>query len=155
MTSALCLAGLDVAGRLRQPIIIDIGPSTGRYGSGFEDSEETPPTTSRWTRANAEFDVPLDVDASNVTFSVRAARYLDEPTHISVTGDLTLHGVTKPVAVSLEVGGPIAGREKSRVVGFSGTFNVKRSEWGMTKPIGPDTSSDDVLMMLSFEAIKM
>ena len=85
--STLFVAGLDVAGRLRQPIIIDIGPSTGRYGSGFEDSEETPPTTSRWTRANAEFDVPLDVDASNVTFSVRAARYLDEPTQVRVTSN--------------------------------------------------------------------
>ena len=76
---------LDIAGRLRQPITVDIGPSTGRYGSGFEDSEETPPTTSRWTRQNAEFDVPLNVEASAVRFSVRAARYLDDPTRITVT----------------------------------------------------------------------
>ncbi|MEO5761483.1 MAG: hypothetical protein ABIR28_04140 [Vicinamibacteria bacterium] len=76
---------LDVAGRFRQPIMVDIGPSTGRYGSGFEDSEETPPTTSRWTRQDAEFDVPLNVNASVVHFSVRAARYVDEPTHINVT----------------------------------------------------------------------
>ncbi len=87
---ALALLGLfagllDLAGRLRQPIMVDIGPSTGRYGSGFEDSEETPPTTSRWTRANAEFDIPLAVDASLARFSVRAARYLDDPTRISVT----------------------------------------------------------------------
>jgi len=89
---ALALLGgfaalLDLGGRLRQPIIVDIGPSTGRYGSGFEDSEETPPTTSRWTRQNAEFDIPLSVDASPVLFSVRAARYLDEPTRITVTVD--------------------------------------------------------------------
>jgi hypothetical protein len=76
---------LDLAGRLRQPILVDIGPSTGRYGSGFEDSEETPPTTSRWTRPNAKFDIPLYVDASMARFSVRAARYLDDPTHITVT----------------------------------------------------------------------
>ncbi|MBX7184042.1 MAG: hypothetical protein K1Y01_02760 [Vicinamibacteria bacterium] len=82
---ALFFVLLDAAGRLRQPIIVDIGPSTGRYGSGFEDSEETPPTTSRWTRQKAEFDIPLEVDASMARFSVRAARYLDEPTHITVT----------------------------------------------------------------------
>ncbi|MBK5257392.1 MAG: hypothetical protein JJE39_15300 [Vicinamibacteria bacterium] len=76
---------LDIAGRFRQPIVVDIGPSTGRYGSGFEDSEETPPTTSRWTRQNAEFDIPLSVDASVGRFSVRAARYLDDPTPITVT----------------------------------------------------------------------
>ncbi len=76
---------LDIAGRFRQPIIVDIGPSTGRYGSGFEDSEETPPTTSRWTRQNAEVDLPLAVDAVMARFSVRAARYLDEPTLITAT----------------------------------------------------------------------
>lgn len=76
---------LDGAGRLRQPIVVDIGPSTGRYGSGFLDSEETPPTTSRWTRQTAEFDIPLDVDGAVATFSLRAARYLDEPTHVSLT----------------------------------------------------------------------
>jgi len=82
---ALFFVLLDGAGRLRQPILVDIGPSTGRHGSGFEDSEETPPTTSRWTRPNAEFDIPLAVDASMARFSVRAARYLDEPTRITVT----------------------------------------------------------------------
>jgi hypothetical protein len=87
---ALALLGgfaalLDLAGRLRQPIIVDIGPSTGRYGSGFEDSEETPPTTSRWTRQNAEFDIPLSVEASLAHFSVRAGRYLDDSTRITVT----------------------------------------------------------------------
>ena len=76
---------LDLAGRLRQPIMVDIGPSTGRYGSGFEESEETPPTTSRWTRQIAGFDIPLEVDASPVRFSLRAARYLDTPTLIKVT----------------------------------------------------------------------
>ena len=85
LLSAFFAAGLDVAGRFRQPILVDIGPSTGRYGSGFEDSEETPPTTSRWTRPNAEFAIPLDVEASTVHFSVRAARYLDQPTRITVT----------------------------------------------------------------------
>lgn len=82
---ALFFVLLDGAGRLAQPILVDIGPSTGRYGSGFLDSEETPPTTSRWTRSNAEFDIPLEVDASMARFSLRAARYLDEPTHVTVT----------------------------------------------------------------------
>ena len=78
---------LDLSGRLRAPILVDIGPSTGRYGSGFEDSEETPPTTSRWTRANAAFDVPLNLIASPARISVRAARYLDDPTTITVAVD--------------------------------------------------------------------
>jgi len=76
---------LDLAGRFRQPILVDIGPSTGRYGSGFEESEETPPTTLRWTRQEAVFDIPLSAEASVGRLSVRAARFLDDPTHISVT----------------------------------------------------------------------
>mgnify|MGYP003381965020 CR=1 FL=1 len=87
---ALCLVGLfalllGAAGGFRQPIIVDIGPSTGRYGSGFEDSEETPPTTSRWTRQSAAFDIPLHVSGGPARFSVRAARYLDEPTPVRVS----------------------------------------------------------------------
>lgn len=78
---------LDLAGRCRQPILVDIGPSTGRYGSGFEDSEERPPTTLRWTRQAAGFDIPLNVEASPARFSVRAGRYLDEPTLIRVAVD--------------------------------------------------------------------
>ena len=68
---ALFAGMLELAGRLRQPILIDIGPSTGRYGSGFEESEETPPTTSRWTFQNAEFDVPLAVEASTAVTPYR------------------------------------------------------------------------------------
>src|SRR5262245_24571489 len=83
--TALFAVILGIAGRLGRPIVVDIGPSTGRYGSGFEDSEETPPTTSRWTRSLAEFDVPLDVVASPARLSVRAARYLDDPTLVTVT----------------------------------------------------------------------
>ena len=97
VATALALLGffaflLFLAGERRPAIVVDIGPSTGRYGSGFEDSEETPPTTSRWTRQNAEFDIPLQVDASPARISVRAARYLDDPTRIT----LTMNG--KPVA---------------------------------------------------------
>jgi hypothetical protein len=83
---------LDFAGRFRQPIMVDIGPSSGRYGSGFEDSEERPPTTLRWTRQTAGFDIPLNVDASLARLSVRAGRYLDTPTLIRVGVD------GKPVA---------------------------------------------------------
>jgi len=94
---ALFAGMLDLAGRLRPPIVVDIGPSTGRYGSGFEDSEETPPTTSRWTRQNAEFDIPLAVDASPARVSVRAARYLDDPTRITVTmGGRPVAGFEQP-----------------------------------------------------------
>ena len=75
---------LNLAGRWRQPIIVDIGPSTGRYGLGFEDSEETPPTTSRWTHQVAEFDIPLEVAPSMARFSIRAARYLDGPTQVTI-----------------------------------------------------------------------
>jgi hypothetical protein len=84
---ALYAVLLNGAGRFRQPIVVDIGPSTGRYGSGFEDSEETPPTTSRWTRQTANLDLPLIVDAAPVRFSVRAARYLDEATRITLTSN--------------------------------------------------------------------
>jgi hypothetical protein len=126
---------LDLAGRLRRPIVVDIGPSTGRYGSGFEDSEETPPTTSRWTRSNAGFDIPLSVDASLARFSVRAARYLDEPTRVTVSVD----------------GGPFASFEQPR-----GRQRIQEIEAPLPEgPLNLGLSSDDPKLGLALDWIRI
>ena len=69
-----------------------------------------------------------------------------------VAGKLELHGVARPVTVVMEqVGGgkdPWGGYR----VGFEGSFKIKRSEFGMTKMIGP--ASDEVRITLAFEGIK-
>jgi polyisoprenoid-binding protein YceI len=54
-------------------------------------------------------------------------------------GDLTLHGVTKPVVADLEYLGTGEFRGNP-IAAFEARFTIKRSEFGMTKYIAPDGS---------------
>ena len=85
-----------------------------------------------------------------ITFKSTAVKMTDD-THFAVTGDLTMHGVTKAISVLLAKSGPVDGRE-GPVIGIEGTFSVKRSEWGMMKPIG--AGSDEVQVTIAIEAAK-
>ena len=70
-----------------------------------------------------------------------------------VTGDLTLHGVTKSVTVTVtkvgEGNDPYGGYR----VGFETTFSVKRSEFGITYGL-PAAVSDDITLIVSFEGVR-
>ena len=72
--------------------------------------------------------------------------------HARLTGDLTLHGVTKPVTVSLEFTGEGKDMKGNPLVGFEGTFTLSRKEFGITEMAG--MLGDDVRLMVSLEAAK-
>jgi polyisoprenoid-binding protein YceI len=71
-----------------------------------------------------------------------------------VTGDLTLHGVTKPVTLDVKLNKegehPMT---KKKAVGFSASATVKRSEFGIVKYV-PDVA-DDVKIDIESEAQAM
>jgi polyisoprenoid-binding protein YceI len=72
------------------------------------------------------------------------------PTTGKITGDLTLHGVTK--AVTLETsfnGGGVNPLSKAYVLGFNATGIVKRSEFGITTYV--PAIGDDVKLTISAE----
>jgi polyisoprenoid-binding protein YceI len=58
-----------------------------------------------------------------------------------LSGDLTLHGVTKPVTLDIAFNGVGPGLTGGTRVGFSGTGRIKRSEFGVTggRPFAGDT----------------
>jgi polyisoprenoid-binding protein YceI len=62
--------------------------------------------------------------------------------HGQLTGDLTLHGVTKPVTLDVDFNGVGPGLLGAGTrMGFSGTGKIKRSEFGVTaaRPFAGDT----------------
>jgi polyisoprenoid-binding protein YceI len=69
-----------------------------------------------------------------------------------VTGDLTMHGVTKPVTIRMEMGGPITDPWKKQRIGFDGSVVVQRSQWGIGKVQG--NGDDDVRLTIAIEAVK-
>jgi polyisoprenoid-binding protein YceI len=82
-----------------------------------------------------------------------APKKTDTGITLEVTGDLTLHGVTKPVTLELQkLGeGPGPGGNDFRT-GFSGTAKLKRSDFGMTNMVGP--VGDEVAITISIEGIR-
>jgi len=85
-----------------------------------------------------------------ITFSSTAVKPIEGG--YEVTGDLTMHGETKPVTFSLKGGNviPVQGAQKT---GFSTSQIVlKRSEYGVGKPT--PMLGDEVFVTISFEGAK-
>ncbi|MGH7925781.1 MAG: YceI family protein [Candidatus Binatus sp.] len=81
------------------------------------------------------------------------------PNKWKVTGDLTLHGVTKPVVLDVEgSGAPITDPMGNTRAGASATTNIKRSDFGLTwnkaLEAGGVMVGDEVAISIDLEAIK-
>jgi len=88
---------------------------------------------------------------------------LTSPNTAKVTGDLTFHGVTKPVTLDVTFNGgyaqlPMPGAPKAAHIGFSAETKIKRSEFGMTayipKPGSTIGIGDEVEIMIEAEFTK-
>ena len=75
-----------------------------------------------------------------------------------LTGDLTIHGVTRPVTLRIESEGAAKDPWGGERVGFSGTAKIKRSDFGLTwnqvLEAGGVVVGDDVKISLDVELIK-
>ena len=71
---------------------------------------------------------------------------------LEVTGDLTMHGETKPVTFSLKGGGSAEFPKGVKRTGYSTELVLKRSEFGVGKP-NPGLG-DEVHVEISFEGTK-
>lgn len=87
-----------------------------------------------------------------MTFKSTSVKQTGDKT-ADVTGDLTLHGVTKPVTLAVTYNNtgkhPMMPRMET---GFSATANIKRSEFGMTENI--PMIGDDVEIRIEVEAYR-
>src|ERR1019366_9145379 len=83
----------------------------------------------------------------------------DGPGKWKVTGDLTIHGVTKPVVLEVEGSGePIHDPMGNTPAGASATTKIKRSDFGLTWNKALETGGvmvgDEVAISIDVEAIK-
>jgi hypothetical protein len=84
LLAAASEVGLRLVARARAPLGFDVGPSTGAYLAGFTDSEERPPTTSRWARNRARIELPLVAAAGPAQLALRFGRFVDHPVNVHV-----------------------------------------------------------------------
>ncbi len=69
-----------------------------------------------------------------------------------VMGDLTIHGVTKPVTMTLKGGHKVVEGRGIQRIGVTSSVTIKRSEFGMTTELG--ALGDDVHIIVGLEATK-
>jgi polyisoprenoid-binding protein YceI len=71
-----------------------------------------------------------------------------------VTGNLTFHGETKPVTFDLKGGNKAEFPKGFERTGFTTSFQIKRSDFGVGKKFGGNMLGDDVFVTIGFEATK-
>lgn len=86
-----------------------------------------------------------------MTFKSTEWKKVDD-TNFSITGDFTLHGVTKSITVNMTKVGEGKGMKGEERIGFEGTFAIKRSDYGMDKML-PGVG-DEVNIVFGTEGVK-
>jgi polyisoprenoid-binding protein YceI len=75
--------------------------------------------------------------------------------HLTVNGNLTLHGVTRPVTLDVEgPSGPVTGMDKKPHAGYSATTTLKRKDFGIGANTPDNMVSDEVKLTLDLDAAK-
>ncbi len=75
----------------------------------------------------------------------------------SIVGDLTLHGVTKPVTLAAKEEGRMTDARGRTHIGYTATTTIDRRDWGLnwgrTTPGGALIAANDVAINLNVEAV--
>ncbi|MCX4781264.1 YceI family protein [Streptomyces sp. NBC_01264] len=92
-----------------------------------------------------------------MTFRSTEARQLGGDTY-RITGELTIKDVTRPLSIDLEFGGSATDVYGNERIGFEGSAEILRSDWGLTWNAALETGgvmvSDKVKLTFDISAIK-
>jgi polyisoprenoid-binding protein YceI len=74
---------------------------------------------------------------------------------LAISGNLTLHGVTKPVVLQVDgPRGPVNGMDHKPHSGFSGTTTIKRTDFGIGAKVPSAVVGDDVALTFDLDLAK-
>jgi polyisoprenoid-binding protein YceI len=74
---------------------------------------------------------------------------------LTVSGNLTVHGVTKPVVLQVEgPRGPIPGMDKKPHAGFSATTTISRTAFGIAPNFPTSAVGDDIKLDIDLDVVK-
>ncbi|HEX4124288.1 MAG TPA: YceI family protein [Tepidisphaeraceae bacterium] len=85
------------------------------------------------------------------TMSFKSTSVKKDGDKLDVTGDLTIHGVTKSVTVPFDIVGTATMMGQTHT-GFEGTLDIKRSDFGITAM--PQVAGEDVRLIISLDGLE-
>lgn len=88
-----------------------------------------------------------------ITFTSTKVEQADD-TNFTVTGDLTIRGVTEPVAVDFKLTGAKTDPRGIFRVGFEGSVTINRKDWGVNWNAAPGMVSKKVALEFDVAAIR-
>ncbi len=99
----------------------------------------------------------LDV-ATYPTITYKSTKVVSEDqTHLTVVGDLTIHGVTKSVELKTEINGQGKNPYGKTIAGFSATTTINRKDFGLNWNVALEAGgflvSDDIKIAIEGELI--
>ena len=86
------------------------------------------------------------------TISFKSTKIEKQGDKLALTGDLTLHGVTKPISIDVKEIGAGADPWGGFRRGFEGSTKFTLADFGIEKDLGP--ASKEVEMILAIEGVK-
>lgn len=150
---------------------LSISKVHGRFGNVSATIQYDPDDVSK-SSVQATIDVStIDTGVQARDNDIKGANYFDVATFpsatfsstgvtgsrgkFSVTGNLTLHGVTKPVVLEVEGPmGPLTDSKNKIHCGFSATTKISRTAFGIAPSTATAMLSDDVQLTIEIDAIK-
>jgi len=88
-----------------------------------------------------------------ITFKSKIFKKIDDKNY-KVTGDLTMHGITKSVILDVTCRMGMNPNSKQSIAGFKITGTIKRSDYGIGTSMATATVSDEVLIAANAEFVK-
>lgn len=130
-------------------------------GASVEISIDVPSLTTGIQKRDDHLRSPEFFDAGtfpDMTFRSSHAEKTG-PDSLGITGELSIHGVTKPVTVRVEYAGPVTSPFGGEItMGFSAAFVINREDFGITWNVPMDDNgimvSREVWINLDIEADK-
>ncbi|HIO52282.1 MAG TPA: YceI family protein [Phycisphaerales bacterium] len=90
------------------------------------------------------------VEFPAMTFKSKSAKKIGDEIY-EVVGEITIHGVTKPLTVRMAKTGQVTNR-RGEMVGYETEFTITRSEFGMVYGIEGGALSDEIKVIVALEA---
>ncbi len=129
----------------------DIAKSTVTATIGTATIDTGVPSRDADLKSDSFFDVDKFPTASFTSTSV-----VKNGNRLTVTGNFTLHGITKPVVLDVEgPSGPVPGMMDHKPhSGFSATTTLSRSAFGIGTKYPPAIVGDEVKLTIDLEVVK-